>query len=151
MMRANPMLGRYLDAARIHDRFSRQLERLFVFSSGLNFEELLDLTFGVWAYYNSLSMTDIVETQSLANFNPMNSQNVMSGKYMVKALDRYAINFGEVAGLPFGLADDPAFLTDHSAMKSRPIWKFGEDRSVSDMTNAETDWSRIVPTRTAEG
>jgi hypothetical protein len=88
---------------------------------------LLDLTFGVWAYYNSLTITDIVEAQSLANFNPMNSRNVISGKYMVKALDRYAVNFGEVAGLRFGRADGPGFLTDHSALKSRPIWKFGDD------------------------
>jgi len=127
MVRANAMLGPYLDRARIHDGFARQLERLFVFSSGLNFEELIDLTFAVWAYYNSLTVTDIIETQSLANFNPMNSKNVVSGKYMVKALDRYAIGFGEVPGLPFGSADASGLLTNHSALKSWPIWKFGDD------------------------
>ncbi len=127
MMRATAMLGGHLDTARIHSAFARQLERLFLLSAGLNFEELIDLTFAVWSYYYSLTTAELVQNQSLAHFNPHNPANVIAGRHLIKALDAYAVAFGEVPGLPFGPADGSSFLYNHAVIRAKPFWKLGDD------------------------
>jgi hypothetical protein len=127
MIRADGMLSRHLAAMGVHDRFARYVEQLFLFSTSLNFEELLDLTFAVWAYYRSLTVQQLIDRQGAAHFNPLSPGNVASGKRLGAVLGAYSIPFGEVAGLSFGDAEDRSFLVNHTAIRDKPIWRFGED------------------------
>jgi hypothetical protein len=107
--------------------FARHVESAFLFATGLNFEELLDVTFAVWSYYHVLTIDELIADQRLAHFNPLNVRNVISAKHLHAALDRYAVPFHEIPGLRFGNADSRAFVHDHSALRERPIWKIAED------------------------
>ena len=107
--------------------FARHVERAFLFATGLNFEQLLDVTFAVWPYYYALTVDELVEDQRVAHFNPLNVRNVISARHLHAALDRYAIPFFEIPGLPFGNADSRAFVHDHSVLRDRPIWKIADD------------------------
>src|SRR5262249_43629364 len=106
--------------------FARHVESAFLFATGLNFEQLLDVTFAVWSYYHVLTIDELIADQRLAHFNPLNVRNVISAKHLHAALDRYAVPFHEIPGLWFGNADSRSFVHDHSAFRERPIWKIAD-------------------------
>jgi len=127
MMLAASVLGTHLDSIKIHDAFARRLEQTFVFSTGLNFQELLDLTFAVWSYYSSMPVTALIEDQRKAHFNPLNPDNIIAGRHLRRILDTQAIVFGEVPGVQFGNADSVRFRYNHTPLRMKPFWKFGDD------------------------
>jgi len=127
MVRPFEMLGNYLPAMARHDRIARRIERALVFTSGLNSEELFDLTFAIWSYYRSLSVEEVVADQRKAHFNPQASSEVASGPYLTRILDAEAVSFESLAGLDFGPADSGRFLNDHTELRRKPVWKFGSD------------------------
>ncbi len=127
MVRASALLGQHLRALQDGNQFSRRVETTFLFSTRMNFEELLDLTFAVLSYYRNLTTRGLVEDQRVAHFNPLRANDIVSGQNLQRLLDSQSIAFWDVPGLPFGSADGPSFLSDHTALRSRPFWKFGED------------------------
>lgn len=126
MTRARSMLEDQLNELR-HDSFAQKLESIFLFSVGMNFEELLDLTFALWSYYGSLTVQDLVEDQRKGHFNPLNPDQIASGRRLTSILDLHAIPFDEVPGLDFGRADNRKFLHDHTPLRMHPIWRLGSD------------------------
>jgi hypothetical protein len=126
LVRSHEMLVRHLPALRTSHRFARHVERAFLFTTGLNFTELIDLTFALWSYYSSLSVEDIVADQRRAHFNPFAPGGIVSGHQMTKLLALVSIPFGEVPGVARE-ADEPGFLTDFTTLRQQPVWKFGDD------------------------
>lgn len=127
LLRAHDMLGTFLAAEALTNPFARRLETIFLFTTGLNFDDLQNVTFALWSYTLTLTVDELVEDQRKAHFNPYSAGNVISAEYLTATLDRYSIHFDNVPGLPFGAADARAFLYDHTALKASPIWKIGDD------------------------
>lgn len=126
LVRSHEMLVRHLPAFSASHRFARHVERAFLFTTALNFTELIDLTFALWSYYSSLSVEEIVADQRRAHFNPFAPGGIVSGQQMTKLLSLVSIPFGEVPGVA-GEADEPGFLTEFTALRQQPVWKFGDD------------------------
>jgi hypothetical protein len=125
LARSTKMLGPHLADLQFRERFARQLERIFLFETRLNFTELVDLTFALWSYYSSMSVDEMISNQRRAHFNPFAPDNVVSPQNIRKLLDLVSIPFGEIPGI-VGEADARNYLVDFTPFRQWPVWMFAE-------------------------
>jgi len=120
------MLGPHLAELRDSHRFATHVERAFLFETGLNFVELMDLVFALWSFYSSISVEELVSNQGRGRYNPFMPENIVSAKNIKGLLNLVSVPFGEVPGI----AGDPEgrnFLIDFTEFRQRPVWKFADN------------------------
>jgi hypothetical protein len=127
LVRTDHMLGPALSKVAISSPLARNVERIFVFMTGLNFDAFRDMTYAVFAKYAAIPVESFFAEQGLAHINPYNEDNAVSARYLNRFLSRLSVSFGEVPGLVEQAYAAPRFLFDFTAFRQFPIWRYGDD------------------------
>ncbi len=127
LVRTAEMLGNSLRRTPQTNPVARNIERIFVFLTGLSFEALLDMTFAAFSFYAAPGFEEFIQQPSRAYLNPYNANNVVSADYLNRFLFHISVNFGEVPGTVELPGDLNRYLVDFTSFRQFPVWRFGPD------------------------
>lgn len=127
LVRTAHMMGPALSRVAVSSPLARNVERIFLFMTGLNFDAFRDMTYAVFAKYAAIPVERFFAEQGLAHLNPYDQGNVMAASYLNRFLSRLAVDFGEVPGIVERAYAAPRFLFDFTGFRQYPIWRYGAD------------------------
>lgn len=127
IVRSHLMLGPILDAKRDLPLAS-ELEQLFVFlTRGFAFEPFQNVLFGAFAYFQSLSLTDLPKFQREAFMNPHAPNNIIAGPLLEQFLANLALDAGDIPGLVPAIKDERALFFDQTFFRANPVWRYSPE------------------------
>lgn len=103
---------------------ARHLDRLFVvLTGGLSLETYRDLTFGLWAYCQSLSTTSILDFQGRAFFNPHGGTPFISPVLYEQLFRNIALDIDALPTAIGPIRNERELLLDHTIFRRYPVWR----------------------------
>jgi hypothetical protein len=128
LVRIERMLGVHLKArakAEPAAEIAKRAEQVFTFATGgFNFESFRDMTFAMFAYYSTLDLESVLKNQGITYLNPQNPKNVIKAGILDPFLALQAVEFEQVPAFLAEGASDDRLLSDFTAFRQKPFWKF---------------------------
>ena len=127
LVRTEFMLEAAMQRAAATNPLARNLERIFVLMTGLNFEQFRDMTFAVFSFYGGRKITDMIAHQALAHLNPLSAENIVSARHLRGFLRHVSVAFGEIPGMAEPAHEGARYLLDMTPFRRTPVWRFADD------------------------
>lgn len=127
LVRMERMLGAYLKAragAGLAAEIAARAERVFTIATGFNFESFRDVAFAMFAYYVGLDLEAVLKDQSATYFYPYGPKHVIKAEILDAFLALQSVEFEGVPSFLSAGASDDRLLTDFTAFRRKPFWKF---------------------------
>src|SRR3954453_3975376 len=110
---------------------ARRAEQVFTFeTNGFNFQSFRDMTFAMFAYYSTLDLKAVLQDQSITYFNPKHSSKGVKPELLDKFLALQAVDFADVPAFLAKDAADDRLLSDFTAFRQKPFWRFPDSAYV---------------------
>jgi hypothetical protein len=127
LVRSSRMLGDLL-AKRSAMPGAKDLEQLFVFlTKGFSFEAFQTVMFGVFAYFQSLSLDSLPRFQREAFLNPYAPGGIVSPGIFEQFLGNLSIDASDLPGMLPPIQDERSLLLNNTFFREHPVWRYSPE------------------------
>jgi hypothetical protein len=107
---------------------AENLERLFVFlTNGFSFQRFQTVMFGLFAYFQSLSLENLPRFQREAFLNPYAAGNIISSGIFEQFLQNLSIDASDLPGALPPLENEKSLLLDTTFFRAFPVWRYSPE------------------------
>jgi hypothetical protein len=107
---------------------AQSLEQLFVFlTNGFSFETFQTVMFGLFAYFQSLSLENLPRFQRDSLLNPYAAGNIISSGMLDQFLKNLSIDASDLPTVVPPLDNEKALLLDTTFFRAFPVWRYSPE------------------------